>query len=73
MTEIAVLLQTYGPWGLVTLLLYICNRLYWDLRQTERARLKEAQDYGEKLHVAFTEAVEVVRRIGRAPEDRRIL
>lgn len=63
MTEIATFLQTFGGWGISVALFYICARLYKDLRETERARLDEAKEFGNKANVALNEAIQIVRAI----------
>lgn len=65
MQDLAAVLQTYGGWGLSAVLLCACARLYTDLRATERLRLQEAREFGERLYRALNDAVKVVTTIER--------
>ena len=71
MADLANILQTYGGWGVSAILVYACTRLYRDLRETEKARLTEAQEYGNRLHIALTDAVGIVKTIQDDMEARQ--
>ena len=69
MNELANVLQTYGGWGVSAILFYVCQRLYKDLRETEKTRLSESIQYADKLHATLKEAVSIVKMLERNGES----
>ena len=74
MTPLAQLLQTYGAWGVVAGLSYVCARLYRDLQGERAARLADAQgalEDAKKNAEAWTTVIDELGAIRTAMERRK--
>ena len=67
MEELVSVLQTYGGWGISVVMMYACQRLYRDLRETEQKRLEEAIGYADRLYASLNDAVKLVESIHERP------